>query len=300
MSQANQQRPALAALWMTGAIVAFTLMAIAGRAVSFELDTFEIMTYRSVVGVAVVAILATVFGKWGEVKRDKLPMHMGRNIFHFAGQNLWFYAITVIPLAQVFALEFTSPLWVMLLAALFLGERLTRLKLFVAVVGFMGILFVVRPWVAPPSAGMIIAAAAALCFASTAIFTKRLTQSQTITCIMFYLTIMQLVFGLVCSLADGDMALPTGGNVAWIVLIGFAGLVAHFCLTSALSVAPASVVMPLDFVRLPVIALIGVMLYAEPLDPMVLLGAALIFGANYLNITGAARLERRKAATSKM
>ncbi len=277
MSQTEQHRPALAALWMTGAIVAFTLMAIAGRAVSFELDTFEIMTYRSAVGVVVVALLITAFGKWSEVRRDQMKMHFGRNIFHFMGQNLWFFAITVIPLAQVFALEFTSPLWVMLLAAVFLGERLTRLKLLVAVVGFIGILLVVRPWVAPPSLGMLIAAAAALCFATTAIFTKRLTQSQTIACIMFYLTVMQLGFGLICSLADGEMALPSGVNILWIGLIGLAGLVAHFCLTSALSVAPASVVMPLDFVRLPVIALIGVLLYAEPLDAMVLMGAALIF-----------------------
>ncbi|MCV2875516.1 DMT family transporter [Rhodobacteraceae bacterium XHP0102] len=292
MSQTEQHRPALAALWMTGAIVAFTLMAIAGRAVSFELDTFEIMTYRSAVGVVVVTLVITVFGKWSEVRRDQMKMHLGRNIFHFTGQNLWFFAITVIPLAQVFALEFTSPLWVMLLAAIFLGERLTRLKVLVALVGFLGILLVVRPWVAPPSLGMLIAAAAALCFATTAIFTKRLTQSQTIACIMFYLTVMQLAFGLICSLADGDMALPSGVNILWITLIGFAGLVAHFCLTTALSVAPASVVMPLDFVRLPVIALIGVLLYAEPLDPMVLIGAALIFGANYINITGGTAIMR--------
>lgn len=292
MSTPSQNATLRAALWMIGAIASFSSMAIAGRAVSFQLDTFEIMMYRSLFGICIVLGVAGVAGTLGQVTRRHMGVHLLRNMAHFTGQNLWFYAVTVIPLAQVFALEFTSPLWVMLLAAIFLGERLTRLKVLVALVGFLGILLVVRPWVAPPSLGMLIAAAAALCFATTAIFTKRLTQSQTIACIMFHLTVMQLAFGLICSLADGDMALPSGVNILWITLIGFAGLVAHFCLTTALSVAPASVVMPLDFVRLPVIALIGVLLYAEPLDPMVLIGAALIFGANYINITGGTAIMR--------
>ena len=72
-------------------------------------------------------------------------------------------------------------------------------------------------------------------------------------------------------------------------MIAVAGLVAHFCLTTALSLAPATIVMPIDFTRLPVIAIVGMLLYAEPLDPFVLLGAALIFGANYYNIWSSTR-----------
>lgn len=277
-------RPGRAAIWMIGAIVSFSTMAVAGRAVSFELDTFEIMTYRSVVGVLAVLIIGRVAGTLGQVKRRNLHLHFFRNIFHFGGQNLWFFAITVIPLAQVFALEFTSPLWVVVLAALFLGERLTAVKILAGLLGFVGILIVVRPWGVELSPGMITAALAALCFAATAIFTKRLTRSETITCILFYLTTMHLGFGLICSLYDGEMATPSLVTLPWLVLIGFAGLTAHFCLTKALSLAPASIVMPIDFVRLPVIALIGVILYGEALEWPVLFGAVLIFGANYINI----------------
>ena len=282
-------KPGLAALWMIGAIVSFSTMAVAGRAVSFELDTFEIMTYRSAVGVVVVLLIGRLAGTLGQVKPTNLHLHFFRNIFHFGGQNLWFFAITVIPLAQVFALEFTSPLWVVVLAALFLGERLTGIKILAGVLGFIGILIVVRPWGAPLSVGMITAAVAALCFAATAIFTKRLTRSETITSILFYLTTMQLVFGLICSLYDGDMALPSAATLPWLVVIAFAGLTAHFCLTKALSLAPASIVMPIDFVRLPVIALIGVALYGEALEWPVLLGAVFIFGANYMNILASNR-----------
>ena len=270
---------------MIGAIVSFTSMAIAGRQVSFALDTFEIMFYRSLLGIVIVCTVAGLSGTWRQVNREQLGLHAIRNLAHFTGQNLWFFAITVIPLAQVFALEFTTPIWVLLMSPLLLGERMTRIGLIAAVIGFVGVLIVTRPGSAPVSPGLIAAALSAICFAFSAIFTRRLTRTQTITCILFYLTTMQAVFGLVCAGYDGDIALPDATTLPWLVLIGCAGLFAHFCLTTALSLAPASVVMPIDFVRLPAIAIVGALVYGEVIDPWILLGAALIFGGNYLNVT---------------
>ncbi len=275
---------ARACLWMTGAIVSFTTMAIAGRAVSLDLDTFEIMTYRSLIGIVIVLTVASLTGHRGEISTRALGWHGLRNVFHFGGQNLWFYAITVIPLAQVFALEFTSPLWVMVLSPLILGERLTWSRAGAAAVGFLGILVVARPSPETINIGLICAAGAAIGFAGSAVFTRRLTRSVSITCILFWLTVMQAVFGLICAGFDGDIALPAAQSWPWVTVIACAGLVAHFCLTTALSLAPATVVMPIDFTRLPIIALVGMALYAEPLDPFVFLGAILIFGANYANI----------------
>lgn len=287
-----------AALWMTGAIVSFTAMAIAGRAVSLDLDTFEIMLYRSLIGVVIVLVVARAARTTDQITRRHLGLHMIRNLSHFAGQNLWFYSITVIPLAQVFALEFTSPLWVILLSPLVLGERLTRIRVFAALIGFAGILVVTRPSPETLQFGQLTAALAAIGFAGSAVFTRRLTRTETITCILFYLTVMQSVFGLICAGIDGDIALPTAANWPWIGLIACAGLLAHFCLTTALSMAPATVVMPIDFARLPVIALVGVALYAEALDPFVFIGAALIFGGNYLNIWSETR-RQPQIATEK-
>lgn len=264
-------------------------MAVAGRAASLELDTFEMMTWRSAVGFVIVLCVAGAAGTLGQVTRRSMHLQVARNLAHFTGQNLWFFAITVSPLALVFALEFTSPLWTMLLAALFLGERMTRVKVVAGALGFTGVLLVVQPGAAPISVGMVTAALSAVMFATTAIFTKKLTQTETITCILFWLTFLQLGFGLICALYDGEMAIPSAATLPWVVLIGVAGLTAHFCLTTALSLAPASIVMPMDFVRLPVIAVIGVVFYAEPLVIGVLAGAALIFAGNYLNILGARR-----------
>ncbi len=278
-----------ACLWMIGAIVSFTSMAIAGRAVSLDLDTFEIMMYRSLIGVLIVVSIATAAGTLHQVRAQKLGLHFVRNISHFAGQNLWFYSITVIPLAQVFALEFTSPLWVMLLAPFVLGERLTKTQVIAAVIGFVGILIVTRPSPETFHIGLVTAALAAIGFAGSAVFTRKLTRTETITCILFYLTVMQALMGIAFAGFDGDIALPTAANVPWVVVIAVAGLVAHFCLTTALSLAPATIVMPIDFARLPVIAIVGMLIYAEALDPFVLLGAVLIFGANYFNIWSSTR-----------
>ncbi|MBO9400813.1 DMT family transporter [Shimia sp. R9_3] len=273
-----------AAIWMSGAILSFTSMAIAGRAVSLELDTFEIMMYRSFIGIVLVVGVATMAGTLHEVTSRNLGLHLIRNISHFAGQNLWFFAITAIPLAQVFALEFTSPIWAILLSPLLLGERLRPIGLLAALIGFIGILIVARPTPQSVDIGQIAAATAAIGFALSAIFTRKLTRTETITCILFYLTVMQAGLGLLFACCDGDIALPSWESLPWIILISCAGLVAHFCLTTALSLAPAAAVMPIDFIRLPLIAVVGMTLYGEPLDIWVLVGATIIFAGNYLNI----------------
>lgn len=274
-----------AGLWMIGAIVSFTSMAIAGRAVSIELDTFEIMMFRSLTGIVIVLVGATIAGTLSQVNRQQMGQHTIRNMAHFAGQNLWFYALTVIPLAQVFALEFTTPIWVILLSPLLLKEKITPIGILAAVLGFAGVMIVTQPGQTTISSGTIAAATAAIGFALTAIFTRRLTRTQSITCILFWLTILQAIFGIICAGYDGDIALPSLRALPWIILIGFAGLIAHFCLTTALSLAPANIVMPIDFIRLPVIAIVAAQVYNEVLDPWVFVGAVVIFGANYINIT---------------
>lgn len=273
-----------AAFWMIGTIASFSAMAVAGREVAVELDTFEIMLYRSLFGAAIVLIVATTAGTLHQINRQNITVHLIRNAAHFTGQNLWFYAVTLIPLAQVFALEFTTPLWVIVLSPLLLGEKLTATRALAAIFGFVGILIVARPDVAGLNAGVIAAASCAIFFALTIMLTKRLTRSESITCILFYLTTMQLVFGLAAAGYDGDIALPSQTALPFVLLIGAAGLLAHYCITKALSLAPATVVVPIDFARLPTIAVVGMLLYNETLDVWVFVGAAVIFVGNYYNL----------------
>jgi drug/metabolite transporter (DMT)-like permease len=277
---------------MIGAILSFSLMAVAGRSVSFALDTFEIMLYRSLVGIVVVVIVAQSRGTLRAVRFEHRGLHMARNLLHFAGQNLWFLAITLIPLAQVFALEFTAPLWALLLAPLILGERLTPTRVASAIVGFIGIMIVARPSPDTIGIGIIAAAVAAICFAGSVLCTRKLTRTESLASILLWMTVLQAGFGIVCAGYDGDIALPSMAILPWLVIIGLGGLAAHFCLTTALSIAPAAVVMPVDFARLPLIAVIGMVVYGEAVDIWVFIGAAVIFAANYANILSETRESR--------
>ncbi|SLN68854.1 DMT family transporter [Ruegeria meonggei] len=278
-----------AALWMTGAIASFSSMAVAGRELSVTHDTFEIMFYRSLVGICVVALVLTLSRKWHQVSTYRLGLHGIRNLLHFTGQNLWFYAVSVIPLAQVFALEFTQPIWVILLSPLLLGERLTPVRVVSALIGFAGILIIARPGAVPISTGLLTAALSAVFFALTTISTKKLTRFASIGCIMFWLTVMQAALGLIASGIDGQITLPTINTAPFLLLVGLAGLLAHFCITNALAIAPATVVVPFDFARLPTIAIVSMILYHEPLDQWTLLGAVVIFSGIFLNVSAEKR-----------
>ena len=280
----EKSRPLLAALYMCGVIIAFTIMAVSGRQINFQLDTFEIMTYRSFIGVVIVVVIGLYTKTLQNLRFKRMKLHFFRNLGHFIGQNLWFYALMLIPFAQLFAFEFSVPIWVAIFAPLFLSEKLTKVRIGSAVIGFLGILLVARPGFEPLSIGILAAAGCAIMFAFTSITTKLLTRTENIIDILFWLTLMQLVFGLICSTYDGDIELPTNETIPWLILIGFCGLLAHFSLTKALSYAPATVVTPMDFARLPIIAVIGMLFYNEPLSIFVIIGALIIFAANYVNI----------------
>jgi drug/metabolite transporter (DMT)-like permease len=285
----NLSNPIKAGFWM--------LMAISGRSLADKLDTFEIMTYRSFIGIAIVLLFAYRAGTLGEVRTRYLKLHIIRNIFHFSGQNLWFFAILYVPLSQMFVFEFSTPLWVAVCAPLVLGERLTLSRFMAAAIGFFGILVVARPDFSDVNPAIIAAAFCAVGFAGATLATKILTRTETITAILFWLTVLQAVFGVICAGYDGVMDVPRGSEWLWVVIIGICGLCAHFCITTALQLAPATIVTPFEFLRLPLITFVGVVLYGEQLEWLVFLGAFIVLLANIMNIRAETRAS--KSAISK-
>ena len=273
-----------AGMWMTGAMVSFTLMAISGRALADRLDTFEIMTYRSLIGIVIVLVVAKYAGTWRQITTRRMGLHIIRNLFHFAGQNLWFFAVIYVPLSQLFVFEFSTPLWVAAFAPFILAERLTLTRFAAAAIGFIGILVVVRPDFSALPPEIIAAALCAVGFAGATIATKLLVRTETVTCVLFWLVVLQALFGLVMAGYDGAMDIPHGGEWGWVSLIGICGLCAHFCITSALQLAPATVVTPFEFLRLPMVSVVGVWLYNEGLEWQVFVGALVVLWANWLNI----------------
>ncbi len=285
----ESSNPLKAAVWMVGAVASFAVMAVAGRTVQVEMNTFELMLYRSFVGFAVVvAVLATRRGGFALVRSAHPWLHVKRNVLHYAGQNLWFYAVMLIPLSQLAALEFTNPIWVALLAPFLLGEALTRTRVLAAVMGFAGILVVAQPGSADLGPGHLAALTAAVFFALNTIYTRQIMAFDSVLCVLFWMTLSQGLMSLVLSLPGGIPA-PTLALAPWLLLVGLTGVSAHYALTSALGHAPASIVAPMEYIRLPVMAVIGATLYDEPLSGAVFAGAALIIAGNLINLRAEAR-----------
>ena len=277
--------------WMLGAMISFTLMAASGRELFSSLDTFEIMLYRSLVGILLVLAFGKYFKTLNQIRVENLSLHFIRNISHFGGQNFWFYAIALIPFSQLFAFEFSTPLFIVFLAPIFLGELLTKEKLIAAATGFLGIMLVARPDLNTISWALIAAFLLPICFAATAIATKLLTRKFSLTCILFWLVIMQTLFSLICVGYDFDIKIPTKSDLPFLLVVSITGLTAHLCMTKAFSLAPVSVVMPIDFVRLPLISMVGFLFYNEVLTWYIVLGSVLVFIGNYINIKAEERMQ---------
>ena len=275
--------PLKAAAWMMGALLSFSTMAVATREVSAELDTFELMFYRSVLGLIMVGSVALLIpGGRAQLRTRRLPLHILRNCVHFVGQFGWFLGVSLIPFAQVFALEFTTPLWVALLAPLFLKERLTWNRIASAAVGFAGVLMVLRPGATVLNEGTIAVLVAAIGFAGSIMCTKKLAYTDKPLAILFYMGVIQLPIAIVLNL--GSVSLPSPMGWVYVTIVAICGMTAHFSIARALSYADVVVVAPLDFLRLPLMAVVGLMLYAEPFETWVLAGGVMIVLANYANI----------------
>lgn len=272
---------ARAALWMVGTLLSLLGMAIAGRELSSGLSTFQILFFRSAVGLVVIGLVVLRIGP-RQLVTGRPWMHVLRNLAHFAGQFGWFFAIAAIPLAEVFAIEFTMPLWGGLLAAAFLGERLTRKRLFALVLGLAGVALILRPGLAIVHPAAVAALLGAMAFAAAHVTTRRLTRTESALAILFYMSLIQFPLGLAgAALHWQPLALA---HLPWILVVGLTSLSAHFCLTRALTLADVSVVLPMDFLRLPLVAVIGFWWYGERVDALVAAGTALILLGNGINL----------------
>ncbi len=274
------------ALWMGGALLSFSLMAVAVRELLGTLGSFEILFLRSLVSLVVMLALLPWSGMRA-LRTRLIGVHVIRNVFHFGGQYAWVYAIGMLPLATVFAIEFTMPVWTAVLAVLMLGERLDRGRMVMLALGLAGILIILKPGFAQVSPAAVVMLAGSFAYAATMIATKRLAGHDTAFAVLFYMSAIQVPLGLLPALPG--WVDPGLAELPWIVAVGGSGLTAHFCLTRALHAADATLVVPFDFLRLPLIAVIGMAIYDEPLEVTTLLGAAVIFSGTYYSIRRASR-----------
>jgi drug/metabolite transporter (DMT)-like permease len=294
----KRQNLAAVVLWMAGALLSFSATAVSVRALSRTLGTFEILALRNAAGVAILLSAALVNPALrADMRPHALGMHVLRNGVHFAATYAWTLGVVLLPLATVFALEFTAPAWVGLFAVLLLRERMTAPRFVAIALGFAGVLVILRPGLGTLEPASFIVLGAALGFALTAIATKKLTATDTTAAILLAMNVIPLPLnvlglreGFWPRLAEAD-ALPLAG-------ICLGGLLSHLCLTNAYRHGDAILVVPLDFLRIPLIAVVAWSLYGEPLDPFVLAGSVVIISGILWSLRAEARPARTRALPS--
>ena len=277
----SSSHPLRGVLWMLGAVLSFAAMAIAVRELQRHMGTLQILALRTGMTLIIVALLVAARGR-AAIATRRLPLHATRAFVHLAGQYCWMYAISALALATVFAIEFTMPVWTALLAAAFLGERLTQGRLVQLVLGLAGVAIILRPGYGAFHPAALVMLLGSLFYAGNMIFTKRLSATDTALAVTFWMSAVQLPVTLVAALPS--WLAPQLADVPWIVVIGAGSFAAHYSMTRAMKLADATVVVPIDFIRLPLIAVVGALAYAEPFDPLVLVGAAVIFAGTYYSL----------------
>lgn len=273
-------------MWMAGWLSLMMMTAITGREAGRELNVLQIMEVRSALGLLMLYPLIRLAGGFTTVRTSRLPMHVGRSLIHYASQLGWFLALTLIPLAQAVSIEFTTPIWTAILAATFLGERMTIPKMMAIALGLIGVVTIVRPSAGAINSGQLIGLVAAVGLGISVTAMKSLTRTEATVTIMFWMLVVQFAAGFVPTFYVWSQPSP----YVWACLIAVAigGTFSHFCMARAMLYADATIVVPMDFLRVPLTAAAGWLIYDERLDIFTVLGAILILSGNLLNLKPAA------------
>ncbi len=267
---------------MAGWLALMLIITVAGRETTRELNVFQIMEVRSILGFCMLYPLIHMNGGFAAMKTARPLQHISRNLIHYGAQLGWFFALTLIPLGQVVSIEFTMPIWTAILAAAFLGERMTVWKIVAIVLGIVGVIVIVRPSTGEVNPGQLIALAAAVGFGISIAMVKSLTRTENTLAIIFWMLVVQSVAGFFPSIYV--WVWPSAWAWGWIVVIAFCGTFSHYCMARAMLHADATVVIPMDFLRVPLTAAAGWLIYSERLDMFTVLGASLILAGNLLNL----------------
>ena len=278
----NINHPIKAVCWMALGLMSFIALAVSVRQLSSDYSTYQILGVRSVIGLIILSlIIARQNRRWYVTLSPNKQII--RNIIHFIGQYLWVLGVTLLPLAQVFALEFTTPAWGALLACVFLKEKLTRARAIALACGFVGLVMIVKPDMQIFQSASMLVIISAFFFALSLLFVKQLSQYDNVATILFYFCLIQLPLGLIP--AAFNWVPITFDSSGWFVLVGLCGLSAHLGITKAIQHADLLFIQPIDFLRVPLVALVGFYLYAEPIDLWLLIGALIIFSGNFYSLT---------------
>jgi drug/metabolite transporter (DMT)-like permease len=256
---------------MLTAAFTYTVAGALVRHLSDEFSLFALALLRSVA--ALIIFLPPVLGRGGlaGIRTPQLGMHFVRAGFTYGGIMFWFVGVTLLPLPEYYALQFTLPLFTIAGAVLVLRERVGLANWIAVFVGFGGALIILRPGIIPVGVGALAALASALSYAGANITMRVLSRRDTVSVIVL----------LALGPAIYSWTTPTWEQLPWVVGMAVFGSIGQFCLTRAIALADARVVQPFEFARLPIAAMIGYFFFSESASLWTWIGALVIFGAGY-------------------
>ena len=283
-----------AALLMLGSTVFFGLMAVAIRLASQTLHTFEIAFFRNFFGV--IAALPLLLRHGPDLLRTtQLPRYLFRCAIGVLSMFCGFWAIGHLPLAQAVSLSYSTPLFVTIAAVLMLGEQVRARRWAAVVLGFVGVLVIVRPGSANFSTGTLIALSAAILSGLVSIQIKQLSHTEPADRIVLWTTLLWVPMSLGPALFVWEW--PRGITWLWVAAAGVLGTGGHMLWTRALKLGDVSALTPISFMQLPIVATLGYLLFDEQVDRWTAIGAGIIFMANAYIAHREAQLARRTATS---
>jgi len=269
----------------------FSVMHASVRYLSAELHPFEIAFFRN--SLALLFFIPLIARKRGTLlKTDHIKWHLLRATFNVVAMLIFFYALSITPLAIVQALSFTAPLFTTVLAIFILGERV-RLRRWAAItLGFIGVLIIIRPGVQPIELGTLLVLCSASIWALTMVIIKRLSNTDSPLTITAYVTIFLTIMSLIPALLVWKT--PMGAQWAWLLFAAVTGTLGQLCLAKAFAFAETTIVLPIDFAKIIWGASLGYLFFGEYVSAYTWIGAVIIFtGASYVAIRER-QLEKRR------
>ena len=265
------------AWWMIAAAGALTAMAICIR----YLPAYSVLLMIFLRNVINLVLMTPSMVRQGKAifRTERLGTHAIRNAFLYSGNVAWFFGVTKISLADVAALQFTSPLFTAIIAAALLGERIGGHRIVAILVGFAGALIIIRPGILPLNIGTLSILLAAFLYSCAHVVTKLLSNTESGSTVVFYMSVTILIYSAIP--AAFVWQTPAWADMPAMIGLGITGYATHYCITRSLAVGDASFVIVFDFMRLPFSVALGWMLFTEVLDAWTAAGALIIFATGY-------------------
>jgi drug/metabolite transporter (DMT)-like permease len=269
-------RPVAGILWMF--VSGLTFVAVTGivRYLGTDLPAAENAFIRYAIGVVLLSP-AIVCSLRGGFVPGAFKLFAARGLVHSLAVILWFFAMARIPVSEVTAIGYLNPIGVTIGAAIIFGEKLALRRILAVLVALLGALIILRPGLREVGEGHLAQLAAAMLFASSYLFAKRLSELAQPGAIVAMMSLSVTIF--LAPMALPVWVTPTLTQVAWLGLVAVFATAGHYFMTRAFQCAPLTVTQPVTFLQLVWATLLGSLAFGETVDPFVLLGGGLIIGA---------------------